>query len=77
MMMTAMTSMTVERMRVMVMRLVRTVSLVTSLSSRSYSLVLGFLLLAVRSDNFWLLGLVLSFLMTVECWFARQQVGTN
>ena len=76
-MMREMTSMTVERMRVMVRRLVRTVSLVTSLSSRSYSLVLVFLLLAGRSDNFWLLGLVLSFLMTVECWFARQQVVTN
>ena len=77
MMMMAMTSMTVERMRVMVRRLVRTVSLVTSLSSRSYSRVLVFLLLTVRSDNFWLLGLGLSFLITVQCWFARQQVVTN
>ena len=67
MMMTAMTSMTVERTRVMVRRLVRTVSLVTSFSSRSYSLVLVFLLLTVRSDNFWLLGLGLSFLITAQC----------
>ena len=55
MMMTAMTSMTVERMRVMVRRLDMTVSLLTSLSSMSYSLVLVFLLLAV----------ILSFLITV------------
>ena len=57
MMMTAMTSMTVERMRVMVRRLDMTVSLLTSLSSMSYSLVLVFLLLAV----------MLSFLITVQC----------
>ena len=77
MMMRAMTNLTVERMRVMVRRLVSKVSRVTSLSSRSYSRVLVFLLLTVRSDNFWLLGLGLSFLMTVQCWYARQQVGTD
>lgn len=52
MMMTAMTSMTVERMRVMVRRLVMAVSLSTSLSSMSHSRALAFLPLAGRSDNF-------------------------
>ena len=51
-MMTAMTSMTVERMRVMVRRLVMAVSLSTSLSSMSYSLVVFLLLAGVRSDSF-------------------------
>ena len=61
MMMTAMTNMTVERMRVVVRRLVMIVSLFTSLSSKSYSLVLVFLLLVVR-----LFGLMLRFLITVS-----------
>ena len=61
MMMTAMTNMTVERMRVVVRRLVMIVSLFTSLSSKSYSFVLVFLLLVVR-----LFGLMLRFLITVS-----------
>ena len=76
MMMTEMTNMTVERIRMMLRRDIIPVSLLTSFSIMSYTLVVVFILLEVGAGDLCLLGLIAIILKSEELmgWFCRQQV---